>query len=66
LALLPFFIILCKMKEDKEFKKEKRKDAAKRKALERQADEMLRKDEESQKLREQGSKIDVDKFKKLL
>ena len=54
------------MKEDKEYKKERKTESAKRKALERQADEMLRKDEEAQKLREQGSKIDVDKFKKLL
>jgi hypothetical protein len=54
------------MKEDKEYKKEKRSEAAKRKALERQADEMLKKDEEAQKLREQGTKIDVNKFKNLL
>ena len=37
------------MKEDKEYKKEKRKQRAKQKALERQADELLKRDEEFQK-----------------
>jgi hypothetical protein len=54
------------MKEDKEYKKEKRTQRAKQKQLERQADELLKRDEEAQKLREQGNKIDVDKFKKML
>ena len=54
------------MKEDKEYKKQQRTQRLKQKQLERQADEMLKRDEEAQKLREQGTKIDVDKFKKLL
>ena len=66
------FIFLCakeqytQMKEDKEYKKQQRTQRLKQKQLERQADEMLKRDEEAQKLREQGTKIDVDKFKKLL
>jgi hypothetical protein len=66
LAFAKPFFILYKMKEDKEYKKEKRTQRAKQKALERQADELLKRDEEAQKLREQGNKIDVDKFKKLI
>ena len=54
------------VKEDKEYKKEKRTQRAKQKALERQADELLKRDEEFQKLKEQGHKIDVEKFKKLI
>jgi len=51
--------------KDKEYKKEKRKERLKQKALERRADEILKRDEEIQKLREQGSKINVEEFKKL-
>jgi hypothetical protein len=51
--------------KDKEYKKEKRKERLKQKALERRADEILKQDEKSQKLKEQGHKIDINKFKKL-
>jgi hypothetical protein len=54
------------MKESKEYKKQQRTQRVKQKQLERQADELLKRDEESQKLREQGNKIDVDRFKKLI
>ena len=54
------------VKEDKEYKKQRRKERAKQKALERQADQILKRDEEFQKLKEQGHKIDVEKFKKLI
>lgn len=50
------------MKKNKEFKKRK----SQQNTLERQADKILKRDEEFQKLKSQGSKIDVDKFKKLL
>ena len=66
LAFSQAFFILYKMKEDKEYKKEKHKQRAKQKALERQADKLLKRDEEFQKLKQQGHKIDVEKFKKLL
>jgi len=65
LAIRQAFFILSCMK-DKEYKKEKRKERLKQKALERRADEILKQDEKAQKLKEQGHKIDVDKFKKLL
>jgi len=64
LAIRQAFFILSYMK-DKEYKKEKRKERLKQKALERRADEILKQDEKSQKLKEQGHKIDIDKFKKL-
>lgn len=54
-----------KDKEYKEYKKEQRITKAKQKQLERLADEILRKDEEAQKLKEMGKDIDVDKFKNL-
>jgi hypothetical protein len=54
------------VKEDKEYKKQRRKERGKQKALERQADKILKRDEEFQKLKEQGHKIDVEKFKKLI
>jgi hypothetical protein len=44
----------------------KKREAAKRKALEKIADKMLEKDEQAQKLKEKGKNIDVDKFKKML
>jgi len=65
LAIRQAFFILSYMK-DKEYKKEKRKERLKQKALERRADEILKQDEKAQKLKEQGHKIDVDKFKKLI
>jgi len=43
-----------------------KKESAKRKALERQADKMLERDAEAQKLKEKGKTVDVNKFKKLL
>jgi hypothetical protein len=64
LAIRQAFFILYYMK-DKEYKKEKRKERLKQKALERRADEILKQDEKSQKLKEQGHKIDINKFKKL-
>ena len=44
----------------------KKRESAKRKALEKIADKMLEKDEQAQKLKEKGKNIDVDKFKKML
>jgi hypothetical protein len=44
----------------------KKREAAKRKALEKIADKMLEKDEQAQKLKEKGKNVDVDKFKKML
>ena len=44
----------------------KKRELAKRKALEKIADKMLEKDEQAQKLKEKGKNIDVDKFKKML
>lgn len=38
----------------------------KQKSLEKWADKLLKKDEEAQKLKEMGKKLDVTKFKKLL
>jgi hypothetical protein len=43
-----------------------KKESAKRKALEREADKMLERDAEAQKLKEKGKSVDVNKFKKLL
>lgn len=54
-----------KDKEYKEYKKEQRVSKAKQKQLERLADEMLRKDEEAQKLKAMGKNVDIDKFKNL-
>jgi hypothetical protein len=54
-----------KDKEFKEYKKEQRTTKAKQKQLERLADEMLRKDEEAQKLKEMGKNVDPNKFKEL-
>ena len=54
------------MKKDKEYRKQQRRERGKQKALERQADKILKRDEEFQKLKEQGHKIDVEKFKKLI
>ena len=50
----------------KEYRKKQRRERGKQKALERQADKILKRDEEFQKLKEQGHKIDVEKFKKLI
>jgi hypothetical protein len=54
-----------KDKEYKEYKKEQKQIKATQRKLERLADEMLRKDEEAQKLREFGKNIDPNKFKNL-
>ena len=43
----------------------KKRESAKRKALEKIADKMLEKDEQAQKLKEKGKNVDVDKFKKI-
>jgi hypothetical protein len=60
----PIFIFIM---NDKELKKHQKQIQAKQRQLERLADEMLRKDEEAQKLKQMGKNIniDVDKFKKL-
>jgi hypothetical protein len=52
---------------DKELKKHQKQIQATQRKLERLADEMLRKDEETQKLKQMGKNIniDIDKFKKL-
>jgi predicted nucleic acid-binding Zn-ribbon protein len=52
---------------DKELKKHQKQIQATQRKLERLADEMLRKDEEAQKLKQMGKNIniDIDKFKKL-
>lgn len=39
---------------------------SKQKALERQADKMLERDAEAQKLKEKGKNVDVNKFKKII
>jgi cell division protein FtsB len=54
-----------KDKEFSEYKKQQKQIKAKQKQLERLADEMLRKDEEAQKLKEMGKNIDLNKFKEL-
>ena len=51
--------------DDKKSKKEQHITKTKQKQLERLADEMLRKDEEAQKLKQMGNNIDIDKFKNL-
>jgi len=38
----------------------------KSKALEKQADKLLKQDEQAQKLKEKGKSVDVNKFRKLL
>ena len=43
-----------------------KKESAKRKALEREADKILERDAEAQKLKEKGKKVDVNKFKKII
>lgn len=53
-------------KELKDFKRQQKQDAAKRKALEHEADKILERDEQAQKLKEKGKNVDVDKFKKML
>jgi cell division protein FtsB len=66
-ALAPIFIFIMADKEFKEYKKHQKQIQAKQRQLERLADEILRKDEEAQKLKQMGKNIniDVDKFKKL-
>jgi cell division protein FtsB len=54
-----------KDKEFSEYKKQQKQIQAKQKQLERLADEMLRKDEEAQKLKQMGKNIDPNKFKEL-
>jgi hypothetical protein len=54
-----------KDKEFKEYKKEQKQIQATQRKLEKIADEMLRKDEEAQKLKQMGKNIDPNKFKKL-
>jgi hypothetical protein len=43
----------------------KKNEINKRKVLEREADKMLERDAEAQKLKEKGKSVDVNKFKKL-
>jgi hypothetical protein len=50
---------------NKELKKHQKQINATQRKLERLADEMLRKDEEAQKLKQMGKNVDIDKFKKL-
>ena len=53
--LVNLVILYCmKDKEFSEYKKEQKQTQAKQKQLERLADEILRKDEEAQKLKEMG------------
>ena len=61
-AKAPIFIFIM---DDKKSKKEQHITKTKQKQLERLADEMLRKDEEAQKLKQMGKNIDIDKFKNL-
>ena len=53
-------------KEYRQYKKQEKKEKAKRKALEREADKILERDEEAQKLKKKGKGVDVNKFKKFL
>jgi hypothetical protein len=54
-----------KDKEYKDYKKQQKQIHATQRKLERLADEMLRKDEEAQKLKEMGKNVDPNKFKEL-
>jgi len=58
----PIFIFIM---NNKELKKHQKQINATQRKLERLADEMLRKDEEAQKLKQMGKNVDIDKFKKL-
>ena len=54
------------MKKDKEYRKQQRRERGKQKALERQADKILKRDEEFQKLKEHSNNpLTTLKFKTL-